>query len=152
MRRDIGRRSQSQSAETAISGQSRAALPFSIHTSLEAFACPRGEYATVLTSWKIFTDRLRRGDRPIIYARAVLICAVAWATEYRLGSLSQRLSASALISACELAQGRTHPRRKEQPMGTESDEPDSSLEDPGKFGTMAFRLHLLTCGNNRGQI
>ena len=90
MRRDMAR-SQSQSAEDR--NLAKAEPLFHFDNTSWAFPATESEYATGLDELEKYTDRLRRGDADF-YARADNLASWLGDVNTRLGSLSQRLSAS----------------------------------------------------------
>ncbi|WP_022961340.1 DUF2333 family protein [Halopseudomonas pelagia] len=90
MRRDMAR-SQSQSAEDR--DLARAEPLFHFDNTSWAFPATESEYATGLDALEKYTERLRRGEADF-YARADNLASWMGDVNTRLGSLSQRLSAS----------------------------------------------------------
>lgn len=105
MRRDMAR-SQSQSAEDR--DLAKAEPLFHFDNTSWAFPATEREYATGLDALENYTERLRRGDADF-YPRADNLASWMGDVNTRLGSLSQRLSAS--VDQAELTDG-SRPREK----------------------------------------
>ncbi|MFO7703525.1 MAG: DUF2333 family protein [Halopseudomonas sp.] len=105
LRRDMAR-SQSQSAEDR--DLAKAEPLFHFDNTSWAFPATEREYATGLDALERYTERLRRGDADF-YPRADNLASWMGDVNTRLGSLSQRLSAS--VDQAELTDG-SRPREK----------------------------------------